>query len=103
MSVVRSVLLAGSESRWLRERAPRLGFVRKAVSRFMPGEDVASALEATRALGVGTVLTRLGENVKDIREAAEVTRHYLDVLERVRRASLDAEVCTGSSDGRSRS
>src|SRR5439155_26646431 len=41
---------------------------------------------------VGTVLTRIGENVKDIREAAEVTRHYLDVLERVRRASLDAEI-----------
>ena len=92
MGVVRSVLLAGSESRWLRERAPKLGFVRKAVSRFMPGEDVASALEATRALGVGTVLTRLGENVKDIREAAEVTKHYLDVLERVRKASLDAEI-----------
>ncbi|HYR46556.1 MAG TPA: proline dehydrogenase family protein, partial [Thermoanaerobaculia bacterium] len=92
MGVIRSVLLAGSESRWLRERAPKLGFVRKAVSRFMPGEDVASALEATRALGVGTVLTRLGENVKDIREAAEVTTHYLDVLERVRSASLDAEI-----------
>lgn len=58
----------------------------------MPGETVEAALEATRALGVGTVLTRLGENVKNAAEASEVTRHYMDVLERVRRESLDVEI-----------
>ena len=92
MSLVRGVLLAGSESRWLREHATRWRFVRGAVSRFMPGETVEAALEATRALGVGTVLTRLGENVRNAAEAAEVTRHYLDVLERVRRESVDVEI-----------
>jgi proline dehydrogenase len=66
--------------------------VRGAVSRFMPGETVEAALEATRALGVGTVLTRLGENVRNAAEASEVTRHYMDVLERVRRESLDVEI-----------
>ena len=92
MDILRSVLLAGSESRWLRERAPRYGFVRKAVSRFMPGETVEAALDATRALGVGTVLTQLGENVSDLEQARGVTRHYLDVLERVRQSGLDVEV-----------
>jgi proline dehydrogenase len=92
MGLVRSILLAGSESRWLMERAPRLRFVRSAVSRFMPGETVEAALDATRALGVGTVLTQLGENVHDLEQARGVTRHYLDVLDRVRRESLDVEV-----------
>ena len=92
MGIVRSVLLAGSESRWLRERAPRFGFVRSAVSRFMPGETVEAALDATRSLGVGTVLTQLGENVRDLEQARGVTRHYLDVLERVHRGGLDVEV-----------
>jgi proline dehydrogenase len=92
MDILRSVLLAGSQSRWLRERAPRYGFVRKAVSRFMPGETVEAALDATRALGVGTVLTQLGENVSDLEQARGVTRHYLDVLERVRQSGLDVEI-----------
>jgi proline dehydrogenase len=92
MGIVRSVLLAGSESRWLRERAPRYGFVRRAVSRFMPGETVEASLDATRALGVGTVLTQLGENVTDLGHARGVTRHYLDVLERVHQGRLDIEV-----------
>ena len=92
MGIVRSVLLAGSESRWLREHAPRYGFVRSAVSRFMPGETVEAALDATRALGVGTVLTQLGENVTDLEAARGVTRHYLDVLERVRQSGQDVEI-----------
>jgi proline dehydrogenase len=92
MDILRSVLLAGSQSRWLREHATRHGFVRRAVSSFMPGETVEAALEATRALGVGTVLTQLGENVSDLEQARGVTRHYLDVLERVRQSGLDVEV-----------
>jgi len=71
MGIVRSALLAGSESRWLREHAKRHRFVRKAVSRFMPGETVEAALDATRTLGVGTVLTQLGENVRDLEQAAK--------------------------------
>jgi proline dehydrogenase len=92
MSVLRKVLLAGSENRWLRERAVRYPFVRRAVSRFMPGETVDEALAAARALGVGTVLTRLGENLKDAGEAAQVTKHYLDVLDRIHRDKLDVEI-----------
>ena len=92
MGLFRSALLAGSESRWLREHATRWRFVRGAVSRFMPGETLDAALEATRALGVGTVLTRLGENVRNAAEAGEVTRHYEEVFERIHRESLDVEI-----------
>jgi proline dehydrogenase len=84
---MRRALLAGSQSRWLRERAMRRAFVRRAVSRFMPGEEVEDALRAAavlRAAGMGAVLTRLGENVSREAEADEVAAHYLDLLERVR-------------------
>ena len=66
--------------------------MRGAVSRFMPGETLDDALAATRALGVGTVLTRLGENITNAAEAGAVTRHYLEVLDRVARETLDVEI-----------
>jgi proline dehydrogenase len=86
MGLFRRALLAGSQSRWLRERAMRRAFVRRAVSRFMPGEELEDALAATGALrraGLGAVLTRLGENVVDDAEADAVVAHYLEVLARV--------------------
>ncbi len=92
MSLIRNVLLAGSENRWLRERAVRYPFVRRAVSRFMPGETADEALAAARALGFGGVLTRLGENLRDAAEAADVTKHYLEVLDRIHREKLDVEI-----------
>ena len=50
MSVLRTMLLAGSENAWLKRQATRRLFVRRAVSRFMPGESVAEALGAAREL-----------------------------------------------------
>lgn len=92
MSLLKSAILSAAENRWLRERAVRLPFVRRAVSRFMPGETVDDALAAARALGVGAVLTRLGENLANPEEAEEVERHYLDVLNRVHIEGLDVEI-----------
>jgi proline dehydrogenase len=73
----------------------RAGFVRRAVSRFMPGETLDDALEAARALArrrIPAVLTCLGENVTSREEAAAVARHYLEALDRIREAGLDAEI-----------
>jgi proline dehydrogenase len=95
MAVMRSVLLAGSQNTWLRERATRFWFVRRTVSRFMPGEAVEEALQAAlklRERGLGTVFTYLGENVKDRGEAAQVTDHYLNVLDRIRASNLQTEI-----------
>jgi proline dehydrogenase len=92
MSLLKSAILSAAENRWLRERAVRFPFVRRGVSRFMPGETVDEALAAARALGVGTVLTRLGENLARAEEAEEVERHYLEVLDRVHRENLDVEI-----------
>ncbi|HVR71932.1 MAG TPA: proline dehydrogenase family protein [Vicinamibacteria bacterium] len=93
--MLRGVLLAASQNRWLRERAPRYGFVRRAVARFMPGGDVEAALAAARELrarGAGAVLTQLGENLSEAREALQVRRHYLDLLRRVEETGADVEI-----------
>jgi proline dehydrogenase len=95
MGLMRSLLLAGSESRWLRAQATRRAFVRRAVSRFMPGESLEDALGTAPALkedGIGLVLTRLGESVSDATEADAVAAHYLDALARIRATSVAAEI-----------
>lgn len=94
MSVMRGALLAISENRWMRERGPRLWFVRKAVRAFMPGEeltDMLAAAESLRPSGIHTLFTRLGENVTDPAEAALVTKHYLDGLDLIRTKALRCE------------
>ena len=81
---MRTILLWMARNPWLRSRVPRLAFVRRAVRRFMPGEDVADALGAADALmaaGQGILFTRLGENLTAIAEADAVAAHYHDVLD----------------------
>ena len=95
MTVMRKALLAASTNAWLRDHATKYGFVRRSVSRFMPGELIEDALHAAgeqQPLGITTILTRLGENVTRADEADEVTEHYLDVLDRVAAAGLDAQI-----------
>ena len=95
MGLMRTLLLAGSENRWLRRRAPHLPFVKTAVTRFMPGERPEDALEAAAALrrqGMGVVLTELGENIIDAAKADQVTRHYQDVLAKVAARGLDGHI-----------
>ncbi len=95
MSLMRSLLLAASQNRWLRDHATHYSFVRGTVSRFMPGEtldDALGAAEALRNKKIGTVFTHLGENIRDRFEAQQVTEHYLEVLERVRESGMQAEI-----------
>jgi proline dehydrogenase len=95
MSLLRKALLAGSTNPWLRERATRTTFVRKSVARFMPGERIEDAIRAATELkpqGITTILTRLGENLESADEFEEVTRHYLEVLDRIAAAGLDAHI-----------
>ena len=95
MALMRSVLLAASQNKWLRENAVNYPFVRRSVSRFMPGESLDAAMEAARGLEqkkIASVFTNLGENVKDRAEALQVTEHYIEVLKRIHDAGLHAEI-----------
>ena len=92
---MRSILLAASQNQWLRHRAVNYSFVRRTVSRFMPGEKLDDALDAAEALRskkIGSVFTHLGENIKDRAEAQQVAEHYLEVLKRIREKGLQAEI-----------
>jgi proline dehydrogenase len=95
MALMRTMLLAASQNVWLREHAVKYPFVRRSVSRFMPGETLEDALSAAQSLrqrGVGSVFTHLGENVADRSEARLVTEHYLQVLDRIHQSGMGTEV-----------
>ena len=95
MALMRSILLWGSKNEALRTTLPHFGFIQKAVSRFMPGEDIVDALNAAQVLqsrGITTVVTHLGENLSDENEANTVADHYLDVLKRIHERKLDCHV-----------
>jgi proline dehydrogenase len=95
MALMRSLLLAAAQNTWLRNNATKFLFVRRSVSRFMPGETLDSALTTGQTLlkrNIGTVFTHLGENVTDRAEAQSVAEHYLEVLDGIHRGNLPAEI-----------
>jgi len=92
---MRTILLWMASNRWLRDRVPRLWFARRAVRRFMPGEDAEAALSAGAQFereGIATLYTELGENLANIAEADRVADGYVALLERIREAALNGEV-----------
>jgi proline dehydrogenase len=95
MGLLRNALLAGADSAWLRRQAPRYPFVRRTVSRFMPGEHVEDALAAAERLrqaGISTLLTHLGENLTTAAEAEAVRQHYQELMDAIDARRLDAQV-----------
>ena len=79
---------------WLKQRLPRLWFARRAIRRFMPGQDMAAALAAAvgfQVEGLGTIFTRLGENLTSIDEADAVAAHYAELIDQVAARRLDGE------------
>jgi proline dehydrogenase len=92
---LRRLLLWCASNPWLSSHVPRWGFARRAVKRFMPGEDLDAALKAAaefKAQGIGSLLTRLGENVTNLAEAGEVVEHYESVFARVGATGLSSEI-----------
>src|SRR5581483_379617 len=92
---MRAVLLWCASNPWLATHVPRWRFVKRALRRFMPGEEFASALASAvefRSRGIEAIFTRLGENVKDLAEAGAVVEHYEAVLQQARDAGVDAEI-----------
>jgi len=95
VSLLRALLIRGSESPALAGLVQGRGVARRAVRRFMPGETLDAALDAAAqpaALGIGTTLTYLGEKVTDAASTEAVARHYLAALDRVRARGLPCEL-----------
>ena len=92
---MRRVFLWAARNRWLKDHLPRMRFMRRAVRRFMPGATLSDALDAAaplQAVGIGTMYTRLGENLENLAEAEEVTAHYLDAIDQIVAAGIRGEI-----------
>src|SRR3990167_3930563 len=95
MAIARSIFLRASRSQWLAENLMRRSFARRAIKRFMPGEELSDALDAAAALApanLGTILTQLGENLTSLAEADQVRDHYLDSYDQIRERGLPRSV-----------
>ena len=63
--------------------------------RFVAGEELDEAIEATRVLngrGLHVSLDHLGENVSDEREACATARGYMEILDRIKATGIDANI-----------
>ncbi len=92
---MRRVFLWAARNRWLKERLPRLRFMKRAVHRFMPGETLEDALAAAlplQAAGIGSMYTRLGENLENLAAADEVAAHYLEAIDKIVASGIDGEI-----------
>jgi proline dehydrogenase len=97
---MRTILLWMARNRWLKEHIPHLWFARRAVRKFMPGEQIEDALEAAeqfRPLGIALLFTNLGENIQRAEQAQAVADHYHDVLAKIMARGLDAEISVKST------
>jgi proline dehydrogenase len=93
--MARNALLWASTNPTLSQNLPRMAFVRRAVRKFMPGERLEDALDAAermKAQGMPSIVTRLGESITELSEAAEVRDHYLAVYEQIAQRGLDCWV-----------
>jgi proline dehydrogenase len=92
---VRRVFLWAARNGWLKEHLPHFRFMRRAVRRFMPGETLEDALAAAvplQAAGIGTMYTRLGENLEDLAAADAVADHYVEAIDKIVAAGITGEI-----------
>jgi proline dehydrogenase len=92
---MRRLFLWAARNGWLKTRLPRFRFMKRAVRRFMPGETLEAALDAAQPLeaaGIGTMYTRLGENLTSLDEADEVAEHYVGVFDAILTRGYRGEV-----------
>ena len=90
MSVARTLLLKVSDNQWLRENGTKAPFIRRAVSRFMPGESFDDMMVAAARHG------GRGHRARCSRGSARTSRtwprptawprHYLEGIDRIARA-----------------
>lgn len=93
--MLRSTLLHLSERRWLRNWMENSATTRRMTSRFVAGRTLADGVSVLKSLGkdkmLGT-LDYLGENVKNLEEAAQSRDSYLAALNELKREAISATV-----------
>jgi proline dehydrogenase len=93
--MLRKTLLYLSNQQKVFSFVRRNRFAKRMASRFVAGETVDEAITAVRALnarGITASLDLLGESVHRAEEARVTANAYLDILDRIESAKLDANV-----------
>ena len=93
--MLRGTLLYLANRRSIRHFVTHNRLARRSARRFVAGETLEEALQATRSLnksGFTVSLDHLGENVTDAAEAASAAQDYMQILDAIKQASLDANI-----------
>lgn len=93
--MLRTLLLELAKSSRLRRWITSNGTTRRWARRFVPGEDIALAIEAAQTCnraGMSVSLDHLGENVRSREDAERARDTYLMALDRIAASGLDANI-----------
>lgn len=93
--MLKDTLLYLAQNSRLRDFVVQNRITRNASRRFVAGEVLDDAVNATRALnnrGIQVALDLLGENVAIKEEAAEAMRDYVNAIELIARTQIDANI-----------
>ncbi|HKF36118.1 MAG TPA: proline dehydrogenase family protein [Ktedonobacteraceae bacterium] len=93
--MLKGTLLYLAQNTTLRDFVTNNRATRAVSRRFVAGEALDSAIEATRALNLRSMhvsLDHLGENVSDAKEAASAAQDYITILDRIKQAGVDANI-----------
>jgi len=93
--MMRSAVLAVADRGVTRGLITQTSAGRAVAQRFIAGDDLEAAIDVAKALneqGMAVSLDHLGEHVSAIDEAARATQSYLECLEAIHVAGLDANI-----------
>src|SRR5580700_1626373 len=93
--MLRTLLLELAKSSRLRRWITSNGTTRRLAQRFVPGEEIAPALEAARncnRAGMTASLDHLGENVVTREDAERARASYTEALDRIAAEDINANV-----------
>jgi len=93
--MLRTLLLELAKSSRLRRWITSNGATRRWSRRFVPGEELTAAIEAARSCnhaGMSVSLDHLGENVGSREDAERAGATYIEALDRITAARLDANI-----------
>jgi proline dehydrogenase len=93
--MLKDTLLYMAQNERLRDFVVQNRMTRSVARRFVAGETLDDAAQATRVLnkrGIQVALDLLGENVSDEREAKVSTQDYLTAIERVKQTGIGANI-----------
>lgn len=93
--VLRDTMLYLAQNEQLRKFVISNRATRSVSHRFVAGEELDDAIQATRVLnqrGMHVSLDHLGENVSDVREARSAAQDYIAILDTIKKAGVDANI-----------